>query len=69
MTISRQARPAQLTLLRTLVSSYPGSARLFLHVPTSGREEWILAKLMVSTSSKLVEALQSIVGRGEAWIE
>jgi len=62
-------QPGQLTLLRTLVSTFPGSARLLFRVPTSAREEWILARPTVLPSPKLVEALQSIVGRGEAWIE
>jgi DNA polymerase III subunit alpha len=64
-----RARPADLTLLRTLASSHPGSARLLIHVPTTAGEERVVAKLMVAASPKLVEALQSVVGRGEAWVE
>jgi DNA polymerase-3 subunit alpha len=62
-------RSGELNLLRTVAASHPGSARLLLHVPTRGREEQVLARLTVAASPKLVEALQAIVGRGEAWVE
>jgi DNA polymerase-3 subunit alpha len=64
-----RARPGELALLRTVACSYPGSARLFLHVPTQEREERVVARLTVAASPKLVEALQAIVGRGEVWVE
>ena len=64
-----RARPADLTLLRTVASSHPGGARLLLHVSTPKGEERVMAKLTVAASPKLVEALQAIVGRGGAWVE
>ena len=62
-------RPSELNLLRTIASSYPGSARLFLYIRTAAREERVVAKLTVSASRKLVEALHGLVGRGEVWVE
>jgi DNA polymerase-3 subunit alpha len=64
-----RVRPGQLTLLRTMVCSYPGSVVLFFHVATAAHEERIMSRLTVAASPKLIEALQSIVGRGEAWLE
>ena len=64
-----RARPSELNLLRTIASSHPGSARLFLYIRTAAREERVVAKLTVSASRKLVEALQGLVGRGEVWVE
>jgi DNA polymerase-3 subunit alpha len=64
-----RARPSELNLLRNIAASYPGGARLLFHIPTAEREEQVLAKLTVMASPKLVEDLQVIVGRGEAWVE
>src|SRR5262249_31140571 len=64
-----RARSQELNLLRALFTSSPGSARLFLHIPVAGREEWVLANLTVVASRRLVEALQGLVGRGEVWVE
>jgi hypothetical protein len=64
-----RARSSELNLLRSIASSYPGSARLLFHVPTGAREEQVMAKLTVMASPKLVEALQAVVGRGGAWLE
>jgi DNA polymerase-3 subunit alpha len=64
-----RARTADLSLLRTVASAHPGSARLLLHVRTPAGEERVAAKLTVAASPRLVEALQAVVGRGEAWVE
>jgi DNA polymerase-3 subunit alpha len=66
-----QARRNDLTLLKQILTAYPGDARLCFHVDQGGQVEKVLAGMKVQTHPKMLEEVKAVLGRSEGtvWVD